>query len=96
MVPHKLGKKQDASIDDSNPNTDILSDTTSRITYAIKSWKKVYDILEHEISFFPDDSIEEEDEFFKAKLRFVDQFELHKIVTRPKIIPCNDMISWDL
>jgi hypothetical protein len=96
MAPHKPGKKQDASTDDSNPNTDILSDTTSRITDTIKSWKQVYDILEHEILLCPDDSVEEEDESFSAKLRLVAQSELHRIVARPKIIPYNDMISWAL
>jgi hypothetical protein len=55
MSPHKAGKKQESSAEDSNPNMDILSDTTARITDAIKSWKQVYDILEHEILLCPDD-----------------------------------------
>ena len=59
MVPCKPGKKQDALVDDSNPNKDILLDTTSRIGDAIKSWKQVYNILEHEIVVYPNDSAEE-------------------------------------
>jgi hypothetical protein len=62
----------------------------------IKSWKQVYDILEHEIINCPDNSTEEDDESFSAKLRLVAQSELHKIVARPKILPYNDMISWAL
>jgi hypothetical protein len=96
MSPHKAGKKQESSAEDSNPNMDILSDTTARITDAIKSWKQVYDILEHEILLCPDDSTEEDDETFSAKLRLVAQSELHRIVARPKIMPYNDMISWAL
>jgi hypothetical protein len=96
MVPCKLGKKKDASADDSNPNTYILLNTTSRITDAIKSWKHVYDILEHEILLYPNDSAEEEDELFLAKLRLVAQSQLHRIIARPKIIPYNEMISWAL
>jgi hypothetical protein len=71
MVPCKPGKKQDESTDDSNPNIDIHSDTTSRIIDAIKSWKKFYDILEHEIILCLKDSVEEENESFLDKLRLV-------------------------
>jgi hypothetical protein len=80
MVPHKVAKKKYASADDSNPNTNVLSDTTSRITDSIKSWKKVYDILEHDILICLDDSAEEEDKFFLVKLKLVQQSELHRIV----------------
>ena len=71
MVPRKAMKKQDALADDSNPNTDVLSDTTPRIMDTIKSWKKVYDILEHEIIIFPDNSAEEYDDSFLAKIILV-------------------------
>ena len=80
VAPRKAGKKQDASADDSNPNTDVLSDTTPRITDTIKSWKQVYDILEHEIINCPDDSDEEDDQSFTDNLRYVVQSELHKII----------------
>jgi hypothetical protein len=63
---------------------------------AIKSLKQVYDILEHEIINYPDDSTEEDDESFSAKLILVAQSELHKVVARARIIPYNDMISWAL
>jgi hypothetical protein len=49
MVPRKVEKKLDALGDDSNPNADVLSDTTLQVIDVIKSWKKVFDILEHEI-----------------------------------------------
>jgi hypothetical protein len=56
MAPHKPGKNKYALVDDSNPNTDILSNTTSQITDTIKSWKLVYDVLEHEILLCLNDS----------------------------------------
>jgi len=96
MAPHKDGKKKDASTSDFNPSTNILSDTTSWITYAIKSWKQVYDILEHVILIYPDDFSEEEDESFSVNIRFLAHSELHRIVSRTKIVPCNDMIFWSL
>jgi hypothetical protein len=57
---------------------------------------QVFDVLEHEIIKWPNDSVEEEDNFFTSKLRHVAQSELHKIVAQPRIMPYNDMISWAL
>jgi hypothetical protein len=82
--------------DDSNPNADVLSDTTLRVVDAIKTWTHVFDVLEHEIINCPNDSVEEDDKSFTAKLRHVAQYELHNIDARPRIIPYNNMISWDL
>jgi len=89
-------RKEGKSTEDSNPNTDILSYTTSRITDAIKTWKQVYAILEHKFFLCPDDSTEEEDELFSTKLRLVAKSELHKVVARLRTMPYNDMISWAL
>jgi hypothetical protein len=52
MAPRKEGKKQDSFVEESNPNSDILSDTTARLTDVIKSWKQVYEILEQENSLY--------------------------------------------
>jgi hypothetical protein len=71
MAPRKDAKKLDESSDDSNPNADVLSDTTPRVVDSIKSWKQVFDILEHDIINYPDDSAKEEDDFFSSNLRLV-------------------------
>jgi hypothetical protein len=68
MAPRKATRKLDALGDDSNPNIDVLSNTTPRVTDTIKSSKQVYDILEHEIINCPDDSAEEENESFHPSL----------------------------
>jgi hypothetical protein len=96
MAPQKFAKNLDASGDDSNPNADVLSDTTPRVTDAIKSWKQFFDILEHEIINCPNNSDEEVDESFSSKIKFVAQSELHKIIARTIIIPYNDTINSDL
>jgi hypothetical protein len=96
MVPRKAAKKLDALGDDSNTNADVLSNTTPRVVDAIKTWKQVFDILEHETINCPDNSAEEDDGSFAAKLRSIAQLELHKIVARLRIIPYNDMINWAL
>jgi hypothetical protein len=56
MVPQKFAKNLDASGDDSNPNVDLLSDTTPRFADAIKNWTQVFGDLEHEIIKYLDDS----------------------------------------
>jgi hypothetical protein len=96
MAPWKMEKNPDAAGEDSNPNADILSDTTPRATDTIKTWTQVFEILEHEIINCPEDSTEEEDDSYAANLRHIAQSELHKIVARPRIMPYNDMISWAL
>jgi len=66
--------------EETNPNAYTLSNTTSRLTDTIKSWKQVYDILEHELSLCCDDSTKEEDEKVPAKIRHVTNSELHRVV----------------
>jgi hypothetical protein len=80
MAPWKMMKKPDMAGEVSNPNVDILSDTTPRATDTVKTWTQVFKILEREIINCPEDSGDEVDESFTAKLRHVAQSELHKIV----------------
>jgi hypothetical protein len=96
MALRKAGKKQDPFAEEPNPNSDILSDTTARLTDVIKSWKQVYEILEQENSLYSDDSSGGEDESIASKLRQVAKSELHKVAARPKLMPYTDMISWAL
>jgi hypothetical protein len=96
MAPWKMMKNPDAVGEDSNPNADVLSDTTPRATDTVKTWTQVFEILEREIINCPEDSAEEEDDTYTTKLRHIAQSELHKIVARPRLMPYNDMISWAL
>jgi len=52
VAPRKEGMKQDPFAEDSNQNSDTLSDTTTRLKDVIKSWMWVYEILEKENSLF--------------------------------------------
>ena len=89
MVPHKRGNKQYLSTFESNPNADILLDTTTRLIDATKACKQVYDILEHKLSnsLCLDDSAKEDDDTFSSKHRHVAKSELHKVVAQPKLMP---------
>jgi hypothetical protein len=78
---HRVKNKQKRYVDteEPNPNSDIFSDTTAHLTEIIKSWKQVYEILEHEKSLPSDESSEGEDESTTNKLREVAKSELHKV-----------------
>jgi hypothetical protein len=52
--------------------------------------------LEHETLLCLDDSTEDKEESFLAKLILVAQSELDRTAARPNIIPYNDMIGWVL
>jgi hypothetical protein len=57
---------------------------------------QVFSILQYESVNCPDDSGDDETEEQATKYKIVAQSELHKIVTRPRLMPYNDMISWAL
>jgi hypothetical protein len=96
MAPRKATRRQDPSVEESNPNLDIYSDTTALLTDSIKSWAWVYEILEDEKSIPLDESSEGEDVLTINKLKEVAKSELHKVATRPKLLPYTDMIRWAL
>jgi hypothetical protein len=96
MAPRKATRRQDPSVEESNPNLDIYSDTTALLTDSIKSWAQVYEILEDEKSIPSDESSEGEDVLTINKLKEVAKSELHKVAARPKLLPYTDMIRWAL
>jgi hypothetical protein len=53
----------------------------------------VFKVLECEIINCPEDSAEEEDDTYAAKLRHITQLELHKIEAQLRLMPYNNMIS---
>jgi hypothetical protein len=93
MAPRKTTK---ASGESSSQNTDVLSDTSPRSIDTVKTWTHVFNILQHELINCPDDLGDEETETLATKYKTVAQSELHKIETRPRLLPYNDMIGWAL
>ena len=89
-------KNPNADGEDSNPNADVFSDTTTRAIDIVKYWMQVLEVLEQDIINYPEESAEEEYDTYAAKLKHIAQSELHKIVARPRFMPNNDMISWAL
>jgi hypothetical protein len=56
----------------------------------------VFNILQYELVNSSDDSGDDETEDLATKYKKNSQSELHKIVTRPRLLPYNDMIGWAL
>jgi hypothetical protein len=93
MAPRKVPKKSEEVGESSNLDGDVIFDTTPHVVDSVKSWRQIFETLDYEIRNFSDDFIIERTE---NKLRDIAKFELHKIATRPRLMPYNDMISWDL
>jgi hypothetical protein len=79
-----------------NPNADILSDTSPRAIETVKSWTHVFNIIEHELINYPNDSCDEVTKIHETKVRDMAQSGKHKIDAGPRLMPYNDMIGWAL
>jgi hypothetical protein len=96
MASWRMKKNLDATGEYSNPNVDILFDTTPRATNIVKTWTHVLEILECEIIKCQDDFDEEEYESFTTKIRHIAQSKLHTIDAQSRLMPYNNMIKWAL
>jgi hypothetical protein len=96
MAPRKTVKKSDEAGEGSNPNLDVMSDTTPQTVYLVRSWMQIFEIFEREAMNFSDDFGDKKNDNTGTKLKFIAEAELHKIATPPKLMLYNDMISWAL
>jgi hypothetical protein len=93
MAPRKVPKATSKS---PGQNTDVISDTSPRSINTVKTWTNVFNILQYELVNFPDDSSNNENEDLSTKYKTIAQAEMHKVATRPILLPYNDMIKWAL
>ena len=76
-----MQKQSDDAGEISNPNLDVLSDTTPHVVDSVRSWMQILEILEHEFRNFPDDFGNKRTDKTENKLRDIVEVELHKIAT---------------
>ena len=62
----------------------------------VKSWTQVFNILQHELINFPEDSSDEVTETYVTKLRDIAESEIQNIVAWTRFMPYNNMIGWAL
>ena len=88
MAPKMGPKKSEDTTEISNPEGDVISDTTPHAIDSIKSWRQIYENPDCEMKNSPSD--------YENHLRDIAELELHKITTRPRLMSYNDMVSWAL
>lgn len=88
MAQKKGPKQSEDTAETSSLEGDVISDTTPDAIDSIKSWRQIYENLDCEMKNSPSDS--------KNHLQDIVESELHKIATRPRLMPHNDMVSWAL
>ena len=93
MEPRKTTKKSDEASEGSNPNSNVLLDTTPHDVDLIRSWMQIFEILEREVINCPDDSGDEKNDKTGTKLGVIAEVELNKIATCLNLMPYNDIIN---
>jgi hypothetical protein len=93
MPPRKAAKETRES---SGQSSEVIFDTSPRSINTVKTWTNVFNILQYELVNFPDDSSNNENEDLSTKYKTIAQAEMHKVATRPILLPYNDMIKWAL
>jgi hypothetical protein len=91
MPPRKATKETSES---SGQSLEVFSNTSSRSINTVKTWTNVFNILQYELVNFPHDSSNNENEDLSTKYKTISQLEMHKVETRPSLLPYNDMIKW--
>jgi hypothetical protein len=93
MDPRKAPK---AAIESSGQGSYIVSDTLPRSINTIKIWTHISNVVQPEVINCPDDSCDSGDDDMSTKYKIIAQEEMHKIATRPQILPYYDMVRWAL
>jgi hypothetical protein len=92
MAPRKAAK---VNIEVAGQGLDNVSDTSPRSVDSVPSWSFVSDILQSELVNYSDSDDNEKGDL-NTKYKIVVQSGMHKVETRPWLLPYYDMIRWAL
>jgi hypothetical protein len=93
MAPRKAAK---ANVEVTGQGSDNVSDTSPRSVESISDWSFVSNILQAELVDYSDDSDDVERDDLHTKYKIIVQSGMHRIATRPRLLPYYDMIRWAL
>jgi hypothetical protein len=94
MAPRKDAK---ANVEIAAQGSDNVSDTSPRTGGSVPSWSFVSDILQSELVNYSDfDDNDNEKDDLNTKYKIVVQSRMHRVATRPRLLPYYDMIRWAL
>jgi hypothetical protein len=92
MAPQKEAK---VNVEVAGQGSDNVSDTSPQSVDSVPSWSFVSDILQSELVNYSDSDDNEKDDL-NTKYKIVVQSGMHKVATRPRLLPYYDMIRWAL
>jgi hypothetical protein len=94
MAPRKATK---ANVEVAAQGSDNVSDTSPRTGGSVPNWSFISDILQSELVNYSDsDDNDNEKDDLNTKYKIVVQSGMHRIATRPRLLPYYDMIRWAL
>jgi hypothetical protein len=93
MAPRKESK---VIAENSWQGSYTISYTSPRSIDSVGTWSYASEVLQSELVNYSDDSNDNENNDLATKYKIVIQAEMHKIESRPRILPYYDMIYWAL
>ena len=93
MAPRKASK---ASVEVSRQGLDNVVDTSPQSIDLVSNWSFVSDVLQAELVDYSDDSSDNEKDDITTKYKIVIQSGMHKVASRPGLLPYYDMVRWEL
>jgi hypothetical protein len=89
MAPRKAAK---ANVEIAGQGSDNVADTSPRSVDSIPNWSFVSNVLQAELVDYSDDSDDIERDDLHTKYKIIVQSGMHRIATRPRLLPYYDMI----
>jgi hypothetical protein len=92
--PHEKVSKASAEI--LGQGSDNVSDTSPRSVDSVRTWLYISEVLQSDLVNCSDDSSDNEKDDLTTKYKIIVQEEMHKVASRPRLLPYYDMIRWAL
>jgi hypothetical protein len=89
MAPRKASK---ANVEVSGQGSDNVVDTSPRSIDSVQNWSFVSNVLQAKLVDYSDDSSDKEKDDITTKYKIVIQSGMHKVASRPQLLPYYDMV----
>jgi hypothetical protein len=93
MAPRKASK---ATAEVSGQGSDNVFYTSPRSVDSVRTWSYISEVLQSELVDVSDDSSDNEKDDLITKYKIIVQAQIHKVATRPRLLPYYDMVRWAL
>jgi hypothetical protein len=93
MTPQKASK---SSVEVLGQGSDNVIDTSPRSVDSVPNWSFVSDVLQAELVDYSNDFSDNEKHDITTKYKIIIQLGMHKVESRPRLLPYYDMVRWAL